>query len=359
MTRRATVSPLRAHLLHAGKPASPEDLVLKRSLELHALQDACPVEIRGSARKHLFKLVSSRGSFVLRMYRPPHLGEALLRSELLWMRSLCHEAGIGVPEPLATECGSLTSQISASRRPKLRALLRRLPGVDTAPEKTFPWLSALVRWVPGEHRMGADLRSSHMRSLGVHIASLHEHAERYVPPEGFVRPAWTWEWAFGESAPIWGGPMPSGADQGSLKAAASRIRDDLRSLDAKGSVFGIIHRDLTPRNTLFHEGKATTIDFDSCGWGYYLFDLAVALLPFEPYGDRYDPLKNALLEGYQAKRPLPEGYQDYLESLTAMKVAAQANRALRSLADKSASSPNARRLLRHSLDRLARFASSA
>ena len=226
-------SPLGSRLLRTGKPAPPEDLVLKRNLELHTLQDACPVELRRSPEKHLFKLVSSRGSFVLRMYRPPHLGEALLRSELLWMRSLCHEAGIGVPEPLTTEGGSLTSQVSASRRPKFRALLRRLPGVDAAPEKTLPWISALVRWVPGEHRMGAALRSSHMRALGLHIASLHEHAERYAPPEGFVRPSWTWEWAFGDSALVWGGLMPSGADRGSLQTAAARIRDDLRSLDTK------------------------------------------------------------------------------------------------------------------------------
>ena len=110
---------------------------------------------------------------------------------------------------------------------------------------------------------------------------------------------------------------------------------------------------------MFHEGRATAIDFDCCGWGYYLFDLAVALLPLESYGERYEPLKNALLEGYQQRCSLPEGYQDYLESLSAMKVAAQVNQALRTLADGSAPSRNVRRLLRRSLARLARFAADA
>ena len=44
---------------------------------------------------------------------------------------------------------------------------------------------------------------------------------------------------------------------------------------------GLIHADLHYENFLFHDGVARAIDFDDCGWGFYLYDVAVTLWELE------------------------------------------------------------------------------
>jgi len=50
-----------------------------------------------------------------------------------------------------------------------------------------------------------------------------------------------------------------------------------RTLAEETGAFGLIHGDLHHENFLFHRGEARAIDFDDCGWGFHLYDLAVTL----------------------------------------------------------------------------------
>ena len=80
-------------------------------------------------------------------------------------------------------------------------------------------------------------------------------------------------------------------------------------MDAWGKspeVYGLIHGDLgLDANVLFWGGRARAIDFDDSGFGYYVYDLGVALGDCQE--DEALPLfREALLEGYTQIRPLPE-----------------------------------------------------
>ena len=70
--------------------------------------------------------------------------------------------------------------------------------------------------------------------------------------------------------------------------------------------YGLIHADLVvDANLLFWRGEARAIDFDDCRFGYWMFDLAIALEHVQE--DRAFPLyRDALLEGYTESRTLPE-----------------------------------------------------
>jgi aminoglycoside phosphotransferase (APT) family kinase protein len=85
----------------------------------------------------------------------------------------------------------------------------------------------------------------------------------------------------------------------------------LQELGKDSNVFGIIHRDLHLNNILFHDGEAYVIDFEVCGWGYYLFDVAVTLLSLEGFDET--PLQVALLEGTSESVPSPKTWR-YLET---------------------------------------------
>lgn len=95
------------------------------------------------------------------------------------------------------------------------------------------------------------------------------------------------------------------------------------------------------------------IDFDLCGWAYYLFDLYVVRTALRTYySARLTPLWKASLEGYKRERSLPEDYQRYLTTFDTMHNVAVVNRQLVLLSSEGTSSqrkpwlsPNVRNIL--------------
>ena len=67
---------------------------------------------------------------------------------------------------------------------------------------------------------------------------------------------------------------------------------------------------------LFWRGEARVIDFDDCGFGYWLYDIAVALWELR-YRTDYEDFRSALIEGYTQHRPLPPGGLEHLDDFIA------------------------------------------
>jgi Ser/Thr protein kinase RdoA (MazF antagonist) len=106
------------------------------------------------------------GCYSLRLHQPGYQNEGAVDSELEWLYALS-EAGLPVPQPLATIEGELSVEVS-------------VPGVPVAR------LCSLLRWVKG--RMAVKpVRPWHMKTLGRLIAQLQNHASSWRQPPGFVR----------------------------------------------------------------------------------------------------------------------------------------------------------------------------
>ena len=79
--------------------------------------------------------------------------------------------------------------------------------------------------------------------------------------------------------------------------------------------FGLIHADLFlghEGNVLFSGGEARAIDFDDCGFGYWVYDLAVPLCHWQAAA-AWPGIRDALLTGYAQIRPLPEKQLAHLD----------------------------------------------
>jgi Ser/Thr protein kinase RdoA (MazF antagonist) len=280
--------------------------------------------------KLLFRVSSpEKGNFLLRMYAPspartgveetkPHTvirSEAGLRSQMLWLLDLRRTMRLPVPEPVATVDGSLVGYVSIEDIPVPRN-----------------FVFALLRWIPGEEKT-YSFSLPEVFSLGSYIARLHRHAEQYTVPEGFVRPRWDWEYLFGASSPLWsvGEILFSEYEMEVLRVKAKRVRQELQQLEETGDAFGIIHRDLHPGNLLSHEGVLYAIDFDHCGWGYYMYDLTISYMSLARFRDRREDMGEALFEGYQRERTIPDDYWKYFETFRTMCLATRVLPALGSL----------------------------
>lgn len=91
-----------------------------------------------------------------------------------------------------------------------------------------------------------------------------------------------------------------------------RTREVFAELDQHPNVYGIIHFDyilgnvhLTRLNNAWHTG---VIDFDDCGYGYFLYDLGPVLSNLI----HYPSLQSALIRGYSQIRQLPPGWHQHL-----------------------------------------------
>jgi Ser/Thr protein kinase RdoA (MazF antagonist) len=337
-----------------------ERRLAEAALERHGLGDATLEPLRLGAGFTQVLRVTARGGerFSLKLYSPPPLGvipvtrdaggrrtAALLRSpevlgsQLAWLSDLGRETGLLVPEPVPLPDGLLLGNVSTRdlgpRGPRLRWASRRrdareLEGdLGGAPEMSRNF--ALLRWVPGEHRVNGDLADQEASLVGSYLARLHRHAEGRGVPEGAVFPRWDWDWPFGEEAPLWeeGPSFYSEAEMEVFETAARFVAEDLGRLGRGPRAFGVVHRDPKLENLTFGGESAGAIDFDLSGLGHYLLDVRVFRASLElRHPDRLEPLWGAFLRGYEAERPLPEDHHRYLRTFAVMQRVAAVNRRL-------------------------------
>jgi Ser/Thr protein kinase RdoA (MazF antagonist) len=96
------------------------------------------------------------------------------------------------------------------------------------------------------------------------------------------------------------------------------VRETTRGVSAEPDSSRLIHGDLHYENFLFRSGEAIGIDFDDCGWGPYLYDVAVALSELDERPS-YPSLRDALLNTYVRYRPLPAGFETHLHALVVLR----------------------------------------
>ena len=236
----------------------------------------------------------------LRLHRPGYHTRAVLQSELDWMAALAR-AGIAVPTSIATLDGALL--------------------VDVAADADLPAQHVdLVSWMAG-HPIGRSGQPLGMppaqvervfQTLGQTMAQLHNASSDWTPPPQFQRPAWDAEGLLGQ-APFWGRfwDCPGLTADQSLYFTALRLRLQQALAQMPELGFGLIHADLVRENVLMQGDQLQIIDFDDCGWGWHLFDIATALLK-----NRREPefplIQSALIAGYRTQRDLPDSHLRHL-----------------------------------------------
>ena len=275
---------LREHLVEAVEPV----------LAAYGLAGA-HVHLLEQKTNVTFRVDAGGERFLLRVCKAGIYGPKELASEGMWLRAL-RESGLVVPELVAALDGSPVASVL-------------LPG-DAEPR----WC-VLLRWVPGQIVQLA-VSPDILEQVGELGARIHSLSEVFAPPPGFTRPRWDCDRLFGRGEVIPAGrgePLITVRTRETLDAAAALLRQELASLGEGPDVWGLIHKDLEPDNTVLHEGRVYAIDFADCGWGHYLYDIAASLLPLrEKKG--YPELREAFLRGYRRHRPLRPEHEALIET---------------------------------------------
>ncbi len=198
---------------------------------------------------------------VLRIYRPGGRSPAEILSELAWMNAIRQER----------DCGALLPGIIRTPAGGQVLELVRDPPLG-------PCYCVMFTCAPGQEPPAHEL-AAWFPQLGAITARLHRHARSWAPPPWFRRPRWDLATTLGDR-PHWG-PWQASVTDPEERRQTQRLADvvvsRLRRFGTGSGRFGLVHADLRLANLLVDGGRITVIDFEDCGFSWYLYDLACAL----------------------------------------------------------------------------------
>lgn len=199
---------------------------------------------------------------MLRVRRPGYHSLQAIRSELAWMSALRADTVVVTPGTVAADDGADV--------------------VAAEVDGTVLFVDA-VSFVPGR-TAEEDPDAVGFDELGRITAVMHGHARTWTPPAGFTRFSWDLDTILGPEA-RWGdwrlAPGLTAADRRWIARAADDITERLTEFGCGPDRFGLVHADLRLANLMVEPGRPdrgiTVIDFDDCGWSWYLADLGAAV----------------------------------------------------------------------------------
>jgi Ser/Thr protein kinase RdoA (MazF antagonist) len=227
-----------------------------------------------------FKIEASDGRrWALRIHREGYHSALAIESELSWTTNLRETGVVITPRPVTGRDGKLIQNVQL-------------------PESRGSRKAVLFEWEAGaEPGMERDL-SVTFEKLGEITARMHLHARQWHRPAWFTRLTWDVETSLGKSNPHWGRWRDGlGMDEASLVLFAKTVDLIGKRLAAygKGSQrFGLTHCDLRLANLLVDAGAVKVIDFDDCGFSWYMYDAATPISFHE-----HDPQAPHLIEHWK------------------------------------------------------------
>ncbi|CUU53542.1 Ser/Thr protein kinase RdoA involved in Cpx stress response, MazF antagonist [Parafrankia irregularis] len=244
--------------------------------------------------------------WALRLHRPAYHAIDEIVAELDWVASLRADGVVATPRVVANRSGSVVTTVGLGA------------GVRCA---------VLFDWVEGESPTPGDEAAlvPFFGVLGGLAGRLHNHAQSWPRPAGFRRFSWSWQTTLGPCG-RWGswqaGVVAALAERSEpvlavLRPAVAQMERALAAYGRGPDRAGLIHADMRLANLLVarpadgwepgltHAAPEGVhlIDFDDCGFGWYLYDLAAAL-SFVEHSSALPELVEAWLAAYQLDRPL-------------------------------------------------------
>jgi Ser/Thr protein kinase RdoA (MazF antagonist) len=226
---------------------------------------------------------SKANNYLLRLHRPVYHSRSAILEELQWLQQL--RGKVRCQKPVADLRGEYVGEVRSDVLQHSR-------------------LCDLLSWEKGSIRHEKHSVNSFYQ-LGLLTAQLHDVS----PKASHYRNYWTADGLLGADA-TFGSPMKM---KGHLKNY--HIYNECREMvfnqllswqQSRKNRQGVIHADLHFGNMVWDGEGVIPIDFDDCGFGFFMYDLAVTFLASEEMVSEKgaeDKLLSYLM-GYQTKRNL-------------------------------------------------------
>jgi Ser/Thr protein kinase RdoA (MazF antagonist) len=249
----------------------------RNALALWDMADV-PFSLKGHAQSWVFQVTQADGlPAMLRLI--PTEAQSAVPLQIRFLLTLARETSLLVPRPLRSE----------------RFIVR-----DSL------WEAVFFAYVPGENRAPSDLTEEDASRVGGFLASLHFEAQRHMRPQtadarlnadGLLGPT-----------SVYASPNESQfltlEDEAWLRSLYQRVTDTETLIGPSPQHILLLHGDFLLQNIVFDGETVGALDFEMCGWGLDLYDLATFLWQMKPLPN-YERIADAFWHGYTQWRDLP------------------------------------------------------
>ncbi|MCZ0937439.1 MAG: phosphotransferase [Caldilineaceae bacterium] len=258
--------------------------------------NATEISLVSHSENIVFRVDSdSRQPFVLRFHRPGYHTLPELHGEFQWTAAL-NRSGIGAPVP----------RLSKDKRFFVPLIL---------PELSQTRFVSLVEWVEGtpmatliEQETEPSRLAAYFHKVGSLAARIHNQAAAWQVPPGFQRHAFDADGLMGSQpfwGPFWQQSNLTPAEREQIIYARDRIYSLLTDYGQDRRTYSLIHADLHPGNLITTGETVHIIDFDDSGFGWHLYELAVAISYYQDT-PHFEVIRKAIIAGYLTERPLSQ-----------------------------------------------------
>ena len=249
-----------------------------------------------------FKVIPKKQNFLLRIHCRSHRTKAAFLEELKWLDSLSRKTKIKVQKPVRSKSGKLIIHI----------------GNEKVGHSRF---CDLLEWQDGYMKTKKNPKT--FFEVGKLIGELHQNTIKSKH-----RLYWDSEGLIGKNATLGGVPalykdFPRHASK--MESLRVLLYKKLKRYERRNSnKLSLIHADLHFGNMIWNKGVVQPIDFDDCGYGLELYDLAVTLAQSSNYflkvgKKESSKCKAALLDGYRVHKQLTSEDINILPYLVAVR----------------------------------------
>lgn len=237
---------------------------------------------------------------ILRVHREGYHSRVAIESELDWVAALQNGTTLATSEVVPNESGEQVTTVEVDGRDRH---------------------AVLFHVAPGNEPDAAALGTSDFETLGAITARMHLHSRGWARPASFYRFSWDWRHSLGVQ-PRWGrwqdGIGVGQAETVVLSDAAELVRQRLEAFGAGPDRYGLIHADLRPANLLVEDEQVTVIDFDDCGFSWFMYDFGTAV-SFIEHDPRLPEWQQAWLRGYRSVTELDAEHEAMLATFVMMR----------------------------------------
>lgn len=224
---------------------------------------------------------------VMRVSRTGYHSRAEIDGEMRWLEHLRRSDTVRTVRPIANDQGNLLTEAKGEDETYLCIVFEYLrgnvlsPGQDGSTEEDFREIGRIAAW-------------------------LHRDTMEWKESGRLIRPHWDYENMMGVHGLFGDWRECRGLNSQEFDMvdwACQRIKGRLESYGKNDQNYGLIHGDLRAANLLKEGSVIQVMDFDDCGFGWHLYDLA-ASMSFIEDDRRLGSWVRAWLKGYETVIPL-------------------------------------------------------
>lgn len=278
------------------------EVLANSSLHLWDLPQGARARLINVSENATYLVEAGEEKAVLRIHRENYHSERAIECELEWSRALGRDGGVMTP---GVRLGRDGKAIQSGR-------VAPLP---------HPRFMVLFEFVEGRQPDESEDLVAPFAELGGIAARTHVHSISWPRPQPFERLIWNLDTVFGP-APTWGrwrdGPNVTPAVEVVLARVEDTITRRLKAFGDGPDRYGLIHADMRLANLIISATGTRLIDFDDCGFGWYLYDFATGISFMEDH-PQVPALRASWVEGYRKVRTLSDAEEREIDTFVMLR----------------------------------------